>query len=141
MASLLPHKEIQFNEQSDSIVLDGISASGTPNRAKILATNSGVRATAIKAEDFMKMNSSIEGREFAKQHDLIYIYHNRIDKTGDDKASEEKVFEAVDAELDYLMDLMKKIANVNGNHMMITSDHGFIYQHQPLDESDLVLKA
>ena len=136
MASLLPHKEIQFNEQSDSIVLDGISASGTPNRAKILATNSGVRATAIKAEDFMKMNSSTEGREFAKQHDLIYIYHNRIDKTGDDKASEEKVFEAVDAELDYLMDLMKKIANVNGNHMMITSDHGFIYQHQPLDESD-----
>ena len=42
----------------------------------------------------MKMNSSTEGREFAKKHDLIYIYHNRIDKTGDDKASEEKVFEA-----------------------------------------------
>lgn len=136
MASLLPHKNIEFQEGSDSIVLDGMSSSGTAGRAKIVAKNSGVRATAIQAEDFMKMNSNTEGREFAKQHDLIYIYHNRIDKTGDDKATEEKVFEAVESELEFLISLLKKIANVNGSNMMITSDHGFIYQHQPLDESD-----
>ena len=136
MASLLPHKTIEFQEGSDSIRIDGMSSSGTKGRAKILANNSGVRATAIKAEDFMKMNSNKEGREFAKQHDLIYIYHNRIDKTGDDKATEEKVFEAVEDELNFLLTLMKKIANVNGNNMMITSDHGFIYQHEPLAESD-----
>lgn len=136
MASLLPHKVITFQEGTDSVSIDGMSSAGTLGRAKILAANSGVRATAIKAEDFMKMNSNKEGREFAKQHDLIYIYHNRIDKTGDDKATEEKVFEAVEDELDFLLTLMKKIANVNGNNMMITSDHGFIYQHEPLAESD-----
>jgi len=98
MASLLPHKNIEFQDGSDAILLDGLSSSGTKGRAAILAANSGARATAIQAEDFMKMNSSSEGRDFVKQLDLIYIYHNRIDKTGDDKATEETVFEAVESE-------------------------------------------
>ncbi|WP_163710208.1 BREX-1 system phosphatase PglZ type A [Mangrovibacterium lignilyticum] len=136
MASLLPHKQIEFHEGTDSIVVDGLLSSGVQGRTKILSENSGVRATAVKAEDFMKMNANTDGREFVKQYDLIYIYHNRIDKAGDDKDSEEKVLEAVEAEIDFLMTMMKKIANMNGNNMMITSDHGFIYQHQPLDESD-----
>ena len=136
MASLLPHKELSFKGTSDTIVADGMSSSGIQGRSKILAENSGVRAAAIKAEDFMGMNSSTQGRDFVKQHDLIYIYHNRIDKTGDDTTTEEKVFEAVDQELNFLMDLIKKIANMNGNSMMITSDHGYIYQHSELDESD-----
>ena len=86
----------------------------------------------------MNMNANKEGRAFVKQYDLIYIYHNRIDKTGDDKATEERVFDAVEQEFDFLMDMMKKIANMNGNNMMITSDHGYIYQHSDLDESDFV---
>ena len=32
--------------------------------------------------------------------------------------------------------LIKKIAAVNGNKILITSDHGFIYQHHKIDESD-----
>jgi uncharacterized protein (TIGR02687 family) len=136
MASLLPHKELSIQEKSDTILVDGVSSSGLQARAKILAANSGARATAVNAEDFMKMNSATEGRDFVKQYDLIYIYHNRIDKTGDDKTSEERVFEAVEDELLFLMDLMKKIANMNGNNMIITSDHGFQYQHNTLDESD-----
>jgi uncharacterized protein (TIGR02687 family) len=136
MASLLPHKVLTIQDKSDIIIADGMSSSGTANRTKILEKNSGVRATAIKAEDFMNLNSAKEGREFVKQNDLIYIYHNRIDKTGDDKTTEEKVFEAVENELQFLMEMMKKIANMNGINMMITSDHGFIYQHKELDESD-----
>ena len=136
MASLLPHKELSFQGESDLINADGMSSSGIQGRSKILAANSGVRATAIKAADFMKMNSAKEGREFVKQHDLIYIYHNRIDKTGDDTTSEEKVFEAVEEEINFLMDLIKKITNMNGNNMMVTADHGYLYQHNELDESD-----
>lgn len=138
MASLLPHKELSLKAKSDTVIIDGMSSAGTQGRSKILATNSGVRATAIKADTFMNMNSAKEGREFVKQYDLIYIYHNRIDKTGDDKATEERVFDAVEEEFNFLMDMMKKIANMNGNHMMITSDHGYIYQHSDLDESDFI---
>lgn len=136
MASLLPHKELSFQEGSDLVLIDGMSTSGIQGRSKILETNSEARATAIKAEDFMKMNSAKEGRDFVKQYDLIYIYHNRIDKTGDDKTTEEKVFEAVEEEFVFLMDMLKKINNMNGYNMIITSDHGFIYQHNELAESD-----
>jgi uncharacterized protein (TIGR02687 family) len=120
----------------DFPLIDGNSTQGVQARGKILEQNSGVRATAINAEDFVKMNSATDGREFVKQYDLIYIYHNRIDKVGDDKASEEKVFEAVEQEMEFLMDVLKKIANMNGNNMFITSDHGFLYQNNEVDESD-----
>jgi uncharacterized protein (TIGR02687 family) len=138
MASLLPNTEISFKEGSDNVLVDGMSSAGIQGRTKILEANSGVRATAIKAEEFMNLNSATEGRTFVKQYDLIYIYHNRIDKTGDDKTTEEKVFDAVEDELNFLMDLLKKIANMNGNNMIITSDHGFIYQHNQLEESDFM---
>lgn len=141
MASLLPHKTLSFHKETDVIEADDLSTQGTKCRAKVLEVNSGVRATAITADEFMHMNSSTEGRGFAKKHDLIYIYHNRIDKTGDDKATEEKVFEAVEEELTFLLSLLKKIANVNGTHMMITSDHGFVFQHQSLDDSDYSVSA
>lgn len=136
MASLLPHKSLSFQTNSDNIDADGISSIGTAGRTKILQANAGVRATAITATEFMNLNSAKEGREFVKQYDLIYIYHNRIDKTGDEKTTEEKVFDAVEQELQFLMDVMKKIANMNGTNMMVTSDHGFIYQHNELEESD-----
>lgn len=136
MASLLPHGELTIQEGSDGVLSDGMSTQGTPSRTKILQINAGSRATAIKAEDFMSMNSAKEGRDFVKQYDLIYIYHNRIDKTGDDKVSETKVFEAVEDEMAFLMDMLKKIYNMNGYNMIITSDHGFIYQHNELNESD-----
>jgi len=141
MASLLPHKEFTIKNKSDIINVDGMPSAGAHGRSKILATNSGVRATAIKAEDFMRMNSATEGREFVKQYDLIYIYHNRIDKAGDDKTSEEKVFEAVEDEMKFLMEMLKKVAAMNGNNMMVTSDHGFIYQHSELDESDFCVSG
>ena len=136
MAALLPNANMTFQPDSENILINGNSTQGVQGRTKILEQMAGVRATAINAEDFMKMNSSTDGREFVKQYDLIYIYHNRIDKVGDDKTSEEKVFEAVEQELEFLMDVIKKIANMNGNNMFITADHGFLYQNNELAESD-----
>lgn len=141
MASLLPHKELSFKEGSDSIAVDGMMSNGTAGRTKILETSSGVRATAINAEDFMGM-SIAPGREYVKQYDLIYIYHNRIDKVGDDKTSEDKMFDAVEQEIQYLIDIVSRIGrSLNGYNMMITSDHGFIYQHSELHESDFTISG
>ena len=136
MAALLPNTNMTFQTDSENILINGNSSQGVQGRTKILEQMAGTRATAINAEDFMKMNSATDGREFVKQYDLIYIYHNRIDKIGDDKTTEDKVFEAVEQELEFLMDIIKKIANMNGNNMFITSDHGFLYQNNELAESD-----
>lgn len=135
MAALLPHEQLAITADS-SVLVDGVSSIGIQGRSKILKDHSGARATAINAEDFMKMNAHTEGRAFAKDNDVIYIYHNHIDSVGDDKTSEVEVFEAVDKEIDYIKELLRKIANVNGSNIMITADHGYLYQHDAIEESD-----
>lgn len=135
MAALLPNEQLTIMKDC-SVMVDGVSSVGAAGRTKVLEQKSGVRATVILAEEFMNLNATTEGREFAKAHDLIYIYHNQIDKTGDDKTSESKVFDAVESELEFLKKLLRQIANVNGNNILITSDHGYIYQNEVIDESD-----
>jgi uncharacterized protein (TIGR02687 family) len=135
MASLLPHKSLTFNEKSDIVFVDGQSTQGTPNRTKILQKYTP-ESIAIVAEDFLKMKAKTEGREFIKPYNIIYIYSNHIDKTGDDKTSEGDVFKATKDEFDYLMKIIKQIAGMNGTNMLITSDHGYLYQQNRLDETD-----
>jgi uncharacterized protein (TIGR02687 family) len=137
MASLLPRSEkLEIKEESDLILVDGMVSTGISGRGKILSTNSDLRTTAITREDYIKLNSVKEGRELTENNDLIYIFSNSIDKRGDDKTTEVEVFDAVNEELNNLIDLIKKIANNNGNNIIITTDHGFIYQHHEIDESD-----
>lgn len=136
MASLLPHDVLSFGE-GDSILIDGKSTIGAGPRKKILEENSKVRATTINAEDLMRYTSKgVEAKELIQNHDLIYVYHNRIDKVGDDKTSEDKVIEASKEEIDFLVDVAKKITSMNGYHVVFTSDHGFVYQHEAIKESD-----
>lgn len=136
MASLLPHKELALGE-SDLILADGKSTAGASNRKKILEEKSNVRATVIGAEELMKIKTKgQEAKDLMQSHDLVYVYHNRIDKVGDDKTSEDKVIEASREEIDFLVDVAKKISNMNGTHILFTSDHGYIYQHEVLESSD-----
>lgn len=136
MASLLPHDKISFGK-GDDVLLDGKSTKGINSRSKILSEQSGVKATAVLGEKLMKLASkSNEARELVRNHDLIYVYHNRIDKLGDDKSSEEKVIEGARDEIRYLVKLIKKVTNMGGYNMIVTADHGFIYQNDPLEESD-----
>ena len=135
MASLLPHTSLTFEEQTDIVFADGTSTQGTTNRTKVLQ-KSHLASIAISAEDFLKMKATTEGREFSKQYNVIYIYSNHIDKTGDDKTSEGKVFEATQTEFEYLLKIIKHINNMNGYNMIVTADHGYLYQHNRLDETD-----
>jgi uncharacterized protein (TIGR02687 family) len=77
-------------------------------------------------------------RALVRDHDVIYVYHNRIDATGDKRESEERVFEAVEETLQELIRLIKKLTGANANNLLVTSDHGFIYQNRAIDESDYV---
>ena len=138
MAALLPHKEISLAE-GDDILIDGKSTKGLISRTKILSENSPTRSTAILAEDLMKISTRSDAAKMLVQnHDVVYIYHNRIDKVGDDKTSEEKLVDSVREEINFLIEIVRKITNMNGNHIVITSDHGFIYQHDVLDQSDFL---
>jgi len=136
MASLLPHTDLSFGE-GESVFADGKSTQGIQSRQKILTDNLTQRATAINAEALMSLSpKGTEAQTLIQNNDLIYVYHNRIDKVGDEKTTEEKVIDASKEEILFLIELVKKIANMNGNHIIITADHGFVYQNQELLESD-----
>lgn len=141
MAALLPHTELEIRE-GDKVYVDGMSSMGTENRTKILNSNSGVRSIAVLADDIMRWKSrGPDAKDLVQNHDLIYVYHNGIDKTGDDKVSEERLTEAVELELKYLKDLLRKLANMNANNLLVTADHGFLYQNESVEATDYTMDA
>lgn len=137
MAALLPNKEITYDDNG-GVYVDGQSSQGTENRDKILKQNIPT-STAITAEDFLSMSSNTDGRDFVKQYSLIYIYSNGIDSIGDSEKTESQVFSAVEDEFEKIKKLIKHIYNVNGTHVLITSDHGFLYQDSQLDEGSFII--
>lgn len=140
MAALLPNTMLAIADNKDGYALvDGKDSRGIANRIKILDQAMPNRATACKSNELMAMNRD-ESRELLKAHDVVYVYHNHIDDTGDKRESEELVFEAVEKTLDDLVRIVKKLTSANANNIIITSDHGFIYQNRPIDESDFSSK-
>jgi len=136
MAALLPGAQITINPTDAAAAIDGQSASGTENRDKILKAHTNGRAKAIQAEEFLGLNSRTDGRALTKDHDLIVIYHNRIDRVGDKRDTEANTFEAVEQAFEELQTILRKIANLNGSNVVITADHGFLFQQEPVDDGD-----
>lgn len=138
MAALLPNKDIALAEDdTGSTIVNGQSSQGTANRIKILTEAIEQRATAVKADEIMRLNGD-DCRALLRVHDVIYVYHNRIDATGDKLVSEERAFEAVEETLQEIIRLIKKLTGANANNLLITTDHGFIYQNRAIEESDFL---
>ena len=137
MAALLPNGELQIaDNDSGTVLVDGQSSQGIENRKKILATGrTGDRTTAVKADDLMGLDKD-EARALVRDHDVVYVYHNLIDAIGDKRDSEERVFEAAEDAIEEIVRVVKKLNGANANNVIVTSDHGFIYQHRPIEESD-----
>ncbi|GDX74931.1 hypothetical protein LBMAG41_00070 [Cyanobium sp.] len=136
MAVLLPGAQPSLNSSDATALVDGQSATGTDNRDKILKAYANGRATAILAEDFLGLATSKEGAELTKDHDLIVIFHNRIDRIGDKRESEAEICQAVEQTFDDLEQILRKIASLKGSQVVITADHGFLFQQEPVDAND-----
>ena len=135
MASLLPGRQYGV-DSAGSASVDGQSASGTINRDNILRRACEGRGTAIKSDAFLEMNTKTDARDLMRDHDVIYIYHNAIDHVGDKRDTEAQTTDAVAKAFDELDAIIRKIANVNGTNMLLTADHGFLFQQDPLHDSD-----
>lgn len=137
MAALLPNSSLVINhDKNASVSVDGVSSMGTANRLKILrkAMSHNRQATALLAKDLLTMNRDA-CRELIRDHDVVYIYQNIVDEVGDKSKSEHKVFQAAENALTELVSMVKKLAAGNASYMLITSDHGFLYQ-SGVEESD-----
>lgn len=123
MASLLPHKTLTYKENGD-ILIDGKPVDSLDQRHNVLQAQSGFvcRATELMAK------KKEEGRTFVEGKRVVYIYHDTVDAIGDKLATEDKTFEAVRTAIDELAALVGYVINnLNGNHVLITADHGFLF--------------
>jgi uncharacterized protein (TIGR02687 family) len=138
MASLLPGKTVEFNH-AGKILVDGKEAAGLEQRKQIL--QSCVPESIAMSLDSLLSLSREEGRNLFKNCPLVYIYHDYIDAVGDKAVSEHRVFEACQQTIQELQKAVITIVNkFNGTNIMITSDHGFLYQREALAENDKLAK-
>ena len=141
MAALMPNNELKITINQESSVknapvfVDGVCSAGKENRIKILQNYPNMRVTAYKAEDVLKKTSE-ELKAVVRESDVFFVYHNRIDYVGDKLESENRVFDETEDAIVELIKLVKKLAAANANNIIITADHGFIYQNKNLEESD-----
>ncbi len=77
-----------------------------------------------------------EGRDAVAGKKVVYIYHDEIDSRGEKQATEGDTFEAVRKAINELGDVIRFIINsLNGNYIVVTADHGFLFTESKPDET------
>ncbi|MEY8199153.1 MAG: BREX-1 system phosphatase PglZ type A [Colwellia sp.] len=133
MASLLPHETLDYKGDTDDVLVDGISSQGTQQRNKILQKRGGIAITA----ETLRGWSRDDGRMALKDLHLIYVYHNVVDAIGDDGATENRTFQAVNDAINELAELVRKAQmHFNTSTVIVTADHGFLFQQSKLEAAD-----
>lgn len=134
MAALLPHKTLSYKVGNTvEVQVDERAVATLDQRNEHLKSVGGM---AIKAEDLLSLGKE-KGRELVSDYRLVYVYHDRIDMIGDKQASETKTFEASEQTVQELSSVLSFIINtLNGSTVLLTADHGFMYQESALDVAD-----
>ena len=138
MAALLPHKKLSVELKSGrlSVLADGVPTEAG-NRDKLLKT-ANPNSIALKYKDIINMKRAERGA-LVRGMDVVYIYHDAIDEAGH---SETSVFSACAAAILEIKNMVRIITGeFSGTHILITSDHGFLYTYNPLREDDKVDKT
>ena len=139
MAALLPHKhihtEIKGSDNAERLVVlaDGQSTEAN-NRDKLLKA-ADPASVALKYKDIIGMKRA-DRQALIKGMNVVYIYHDTIDEAGHLESS---IFSACDTAIEEIKNMVRIIVNEwGGAKIIITSDHGFLYTHSPLNEDDKV---
>ena len=114
-----------------ALVLKGSkSTAGTKARQALLAEKTP-GSIAVQAEDIPQNLA-----DAAANAPIIWVYHNAIDRVGDKQATERKTFKAVGEAFDEIETLVARLLAAGCGTVLITSDHGFIYQDKELESKD-----
>jgi len=142
MNALLPHRTLSYKADG-TVSVDGKGVNGIEGRAKYLAEAvgerfRGKRATARWVGDLIDLPAH-EARNQTQDYDLLYLFSNGIDAAADNAKTESQLPIAVEQEIGELVRMVRKIGNqLNRTHIVITADHGFLYQNDPVPESQLI---
>jgi uncharacterized protein (TIGR02687 family) len=134
MAALLPGQPLTWDAEGDR-VLRGGQPTRAEDRAGHLA-QTGYPSTVLKLDHLMSVSVD-EGRALLEGKRLVYLYHDAVDALGDKPATERDVFVGCQTALEELRRVVKRLANsLNTSTVIVTADHGFLYQRQQVAEAD-----
>lgn len=137
MEALLPHKTLELTDDFKEFV-DGKYAVDTPTRQAVLQSYVP-ESRCVKYSDIKNLKG-MELREIFTSQQVVYIYHDQIDNAGEN--TEDEVFRACTKAVDELSELIQRISNsANTYRFIVTSDHGFIYKRNPVQQSDKISTA
>lgn len=140
MASLLPHTTISYDCASGAVGCDGLPTKSTQERGAVLARRVP-KSCAIQHKELISTKRA-RRKALLGDAEVVYLYHNKIDATGEVYATEEDVFDACEGALEELVALVRIAVNdLSFGRIVITADHGFVYTRHPLEEKDKVGKG
>ena len=131
MAALLPGSRLELNA-SGVVLRDGLPTNTTLLREAVL--KSAVPSARAVQESDLTGQKRDEARAWLQSCELVYIYHNVIDTTGEAAALELDVPLAAAQALTDLRDLVKRLLKqLNVTQVFVTADHGFLFQRRKLE--------
>ena len=139
MAALLPHCQLSVEQKKDSlkVLVDGHPSEMNDRDGLLKAYTEN--SIALKYKDLITMKRN-DRRTLVKGKDVVYIYHDLIDASSHN--DESTVFDACTKTIHELTNLVRIISNeLSGVNILITSDHGFLYTYQPLNEMDMMSRS
>lgn len=131
MAALLPHTKLNLTDEP-RLLCDGMPTDSA-HRQAVLQVKCA-ESVAIDAKTFQDMSRKERG-ELIHGMKVVYLYHDVIDNAGEH--NESGVFTACETAIRELVQLTTILVNdLSASTVLLTADHGFLYNHAPLTETD-----
>ncbi len=134
MAALLPHKELSLEagEKQVAVLADGMSTNADYRQKVLQAYNPN--SVAIPAKKMLEEKRE-QRKARVKGMDVVYIYHDVIDSNSHNDNPD--TCAACRTTINEIKNIMRIIVNdFGGSHIIVTADHGFLYTHRELTESN-----
>ena len=130
--AILPHRTLEL--QGTDMAVDGVVLTTLEQRTSHLRKYKD-KSLCISYEELMN-GAVMSKREIFKQYPLVYVYHDTIDRASHSQSPFE-VISACRKAIDELAVLIPRIlASWNVTNLIVTADHGFIYNDQTFEDKD-----
>ena len=135
MSNLLPNKGITVEKGEQDLVF---KINGKPTNSQYrqaILQESVPESVTIDYAEIINFDRDT-GRKFFIKNKLVYIYHDWMDSIGDKKRTEHETFDETGKVVEQIKRLIQKIYGWNISHVLVTADHGFLYNHNELKDND-----
>ncbi|MDF4141977.1 BREX-1 system phosphatase PglZ type A [Lactobacillus kefiranofaciens] len=136
MNVMLPHHKLEWDAKANKVRVDGANAENTENRDKILKSYDE-NNLAFQLKNILEMSSK-EIKQLIVGKNVIYLYHNQIDAKGHELKTTRELVEATEKAIAEIKQAVQVLRTNGIAHIIITADHGFIYQEKQIQDTDKI---